>query len=76
MANTKTPIWEPWKSRVKGISNPDITGLTIAEAKRRLREAEAARKRYYTIRSIFGYNDVYFYLLLGGRGARQEFYRA
>ena len=73
MANEKVPIWEPWKSRVKGISDPDITGLTVAEAKRRIKEAEAARKRYYTIRSIFGYNDVYFYLLLGGRGAGKSY---
>ena len=36
------------------------------DRKRRAREAYD-RKRFYTCRSLFGYNDVFFYLLLGGR---------
>ena len=35
--------------------------------RKRLAKERFDNKKFYTCRSLFGYNDVYFYLLLGGR---------
>ena len=51
---------------------PKNQPFTLAELKA-IRKRKLYEKEWYTVRSIFGYNDMFFYILLGAREAGKSY---